>query len=32
MDDIVTLLCRLAECIDGDAIDEAVDRCLDEVQ
>ena len=27
-----TLLCRLAGCVDGDAIDEAVDRCPDEVQ
>ena len=26
------LFCRLAECIDGDAVDETVDRCLDEVQ
>ena len=34
-DDLVThvrtLFCRLAECIDSDAVDETVDRCLDEV-
>ena len=28
----LSLFCRLAECTDGDAIDEAVDRCPDEVQ
>ena len=27
-----SLFCRLAECIDSDAVDEAVDRCPDEVQ
>jgi hypothetical protein len=31
-EELGSFLCKSAECVDGDAIDEAVDRCPDEVQ